>query len=358
MKAILVLEDGSRFIGEGFGYQGVAGGEVIFNTGMVGHQHVVTDPCYSGQLVVFTYPMIGNYGVSPSEAEGARAFTPGLVVREVSEEPNNWKMEMTLNEYLQQEKVVGISQVDTRQLTRLLREKGSMLGIISSRPQDVDNPDGLLARIKELQPVGWPEIKAASTPRVYKIEGSGPLLAVVDLGIKRSLLKLLQETGCRLVVVPADTSIAALEELGAAGLFFSNGPGDPRQAMPVIEAVKHFMGHLPIAGVGLGHQILALALGLEVTKMHFGHHGANHPVKETGGTRVSITAQHHNYVVKDDNVPGDVEITRRHLNDHTVEGLCHKRLPIYSVQYHPQDKEEFIRVFQGFLTSLSRKGGS
>lgn len=354
MKAILALEDGSYFVGEGFGCEGTTGGEVVFNTGMLGYQHIITDPCYYQQLVVLTYPLIGNYGISSSETEGSRVFAKGLIVREVSEEPSNWKTEMALDEYLKKEQVVGINQIDTRQLTRLLRDKGTMRGIISSRREDVDNPAGLIDSITRVKVASWDDIKAVSTEQVYKLGGTGPLLAVIDLGIKKSLLELLQSTGCELVIVPADTGISTLEELNPAGLFLSNGPGDPRSAVTVIEMVRHFVGRLPIAGVGLGHQIVALALGLKVEKMLFGHHGVNHSVKETDGGRVCITSQHHNYVVNGDHIPEEVLITHRHLNDGTVEGLGHKRYPLYSVQYHPQDSEELSRTFQGFFTSLKK----
>lgn len=340
MKAILALEDGTVFEGESFGAPGETAGEVIFNTSMTGYQEVLTDPSYRGQIVAMTYPLIGNYGVNRADAESPKPQVEGFVVRALSPVASNWRKEEPLEEWLKRQGTVAIQGVDTRALTWLLREKGALKGILSTA--DLDGPrlvekarrsPGLVGRdlVKEvtcgkLQP--WPEAP----------EGGGRFHVVaVDCGMKRHIPEMLVKSGCRVSVAPATITSKEILGLKPDGLFLSNGPGDPEGLPYLVGAVRECVGKLPIFGICLGHQILGLALGGKTYKLKFGHHGANHPVMDLQTKRVEITAQNHGFSVDPDSIPGrQAEMTHLNLNDKTCEGIRHRELPIFSVQYHPE----------------------
>ena len=340
MKAILALEDGTVFEGESFGASGETAGEVIFNTSMTGYQEVLTDPSYRGQIVAMTYPLIGNYGVNGADAESPRPQVEAFVVRALSPVASSWRKEEPLDGWLKRHGTVAIQGVDTRALTWLLREKGALKGVLSTADLDgkrlvekARRSPGLLGRdlVKEvtcgkLQP--WPESPA----------GGGRFhVAAVDCGMKRHIPEMLVKSGCRVTVAPATVTSKEILALKADGLFLSNGPGDPEGLPYLVQAARECAGKLPIFGICLGHQILGLALGGKTYKLKFGHHGGNHPVMDLQTKKVEITAQNHGFSVDPDSIPGkQVEMTHLNLNDKTCEGMRHRKLPLFSVQYHPE----------------------
>ena len=339
-RALLALEDGTTFAGDGFGARGEAFGEVVFNTSMTGYQEILTDPSYKGQIVAMTYPLIGNYGVNAEDVESAKPQVEGFIVKELSRISSNWRGEQTLGEWLAQQSVVGIQGIDTRALTRLLRIKGALKGVVST--EDLD-PKRLVAKAKDSPGlIGRDLVREVSCdkPFVWEPPQGTPArfhVVAIDCGTKRNIFRMLAQVGCRVTVVPASTTAEAILDLKPNGLFLSNGPGDPEGVPYVIEAVRRCVGKLPIFGICLGHQILGLALGGETYKLKFGHHGGNHPVLDLEAQKVEITAQNHGFAVDVDSIPGQV-VTLTHVNlyDKTVEGMRHKTLPIASVQYHPE----------------------
>lgn len=359
MKAILALEDGTVFHGESFGAAGESNGEVIFNTAMTGYQEILTDPSYRGQIVVMTYPLIGNYGVNQADAESSRPQVEGFVVRASSLLASNWRKEQTLEDWLTAHGKVAVQGVDTRRLTVLLREKGALKGVISTEDLDekrlvrkAQEAPGLIGRdlVKEVtsdRVAPWPE-----TPQEVRFH-----VVAVDCGMKAHIPRRMTEAGCRVTVAPATLPAEELLALQPDGLFLSNGPGDPEGLPGLVANVRRLIGKVPIFGICLGHQILGLALGGRTFKLKFGHHGANHPVLETRTGRVEITAQNHGFSVDPDSIPGGVvEVTHLNLNDKTCEGMRHKREPIFSVQYHPEASpgphdahhlfERFVRLME------------
>lgn len=354
MKAVLVLEDGTVFEGEGFGCQGEAFGEVVFNTSITGYQEIITDPSYKGQIVMMTYPLIGNYGVNDEDVESAKPWLEGFVVKELSSIYSNWRSTMSLDEYLKKHKVTGIQGLDTRALTRLLRSKGAMRGVISTKDSDIKNLREKVKKapslvgvdlVKEVtckEPYGWEE---TSPPRQSEA-GRGNRkpetrkrfkVAVLDCGVKFNILRNLSRIGCKVKVVPATTTAEEIIRLKPDGLLLSNGPGDPEAVTYVIETARKLLGKLPIFGICLGHQMLGLALGGKTYKLKFGHHGGNHPVKDLKTGKISITSQNHGFNVDMQSIP-DKKAVMTHINlyDNTAEGLEHKKLKLFSVQYHPE----------------------
>ena len=347
--AVLVLRDGRVFRGQALGADGETSGEVIFNTAMSGYQEILTDPSYKGQIVTMTYPMIGNYGVNDEDVESRRPWAHGLIVKEASASPSSWRGRVSLDEYLKVHGIVGLQGIDTRALTRHLRDHGSQDGIVSSIELDVER---LRARVRELplivgrdlvkdvtvaQPFGWTEGEwtrergyVAPPPARFRV-------VAYDAGIKLNILRQLCTAGCDVTVVPADTPAEGVLERRPDGVFLSNGPGDPEGVPYLVESVRRLIGKVPIFGICLGHQILGLAAGGRTYKLSFGHHGANHPVRDLVTGRVEITSQNHNFAVDPASLAGrGWEPSHVNLNDGTCEGLRHRELPVFCVQYHPE----------------------
>jgi carbamoyl-phosphate synthase small subunit len=341
-KAILMLEDGFALEGRGFGAEGEAAGEVVFNTAMTGYQEILTDPSYKGQIVTMTYPLIGNYGVNSDDVESAKPWAEGFVIKECSNIMSNWRATMPLDEYLAKNKIVGIEGVDTRALTRRLRLSGAMRGIIST--QDF-NRESLLKKtqaspqmagrdlIKTVmckQPYDWPLVPAAGAKKDF-------FVIAMDFGVKLNSLRFLDRAGCRVRVVPATTLAKEILEQKPDGIFISNGPGDPAVLGYAIEEIKKMLGVVPVFGICLGHQLLGQALGGKTYKLKFGHHGGNHPVMDLETRKVEITSQNHGFCVDMDSIKDkSVILTHVNLYDKTAEGLRHKKWPAFSVQYHPE----------------------
>ena len=329
MKAKLVLENGMIFEGKAFGYLKDSVGEVVFTTNMTGYQEVLTDPSYYGQIVTMTYPLIGNYGINLEDMESKSPKVRGFVVREKCNLPSNFRCELELDDYLKQHKIVGLEGIDTRALTKVLRNKGTMRGNITvdEIPQeDID------IKIKEFSTSG--AVKAVTTENTYTIEGTGKHVAIMDFGIKQNIIRCFKKRGCKLTVFRADATAEEILAVNPDLVFLSNGPGDPEDLPDVLENIKKLAGKKPLVGICLGHQLLALALGGKTTKMKFGHRGSNHPVKDLESNKVTITSQNHGYVVE--TVPENMVATHIDINDGTIEGMKHKTLPIFSVQFHPE----------------------
>jgi carbamoyl-phosphate synthase small subunit len=350
-QALLALEDGTVLWGKPFGAQGETFGEVVFNTNLTGYQEVLTDPSYKGQIVAMTYPLIGNYGITEEDLESTRPQVEGYVIKEGSRLTSNWRAQFGLEEWLQRHGIVGIQGVDTRALTRHIRRQGAMRGAISTLTLD---PDRLVAKVRASPGLIGRDLVCEVTcdhlytwtagewcwPHGYRQAGgeAAERLRVVayDFGIKRNILRKLVELGCTVTVVPAHTSAAEVLRHDPDGIFLSNGPGDPEGVPYVIEAVRQLIGVKPIFGICLGHQILGLAFGGKTYKLKFGHRGGNQPVMHLPTQKVEITAQNHGFAVDADSLPAELEVTHLNLNDRTVEGLHHRELPIFSVQYHPE----------------------
>jgi len=361
-KAILALEDGTVFEGRSFGHAGETTGEVVFNTALCGYQEVLTDPSYAGQIVTMTYPHIGNYGVNREDVESARPQVAGFVVREASTMASSWRASGELHRYLDEAGVVGVSEVDTRALTRHLRTHGAKRGVISALSSDVP---GLVEKARASRSmVGLDLAREVTCPAPYAVPvemPSSPRFRVVayDFGIKRNILRMLAQSGCEVAVVPATTSAAEALALRPEGIFLSNGPGDPEPVGYAIEASKVFIETLPVFGICLGHQILGLACGGKTFKLKFGHRGANHPVKNLETGQVEVTSQNHGFSVD----PALFErpefiLTHRNLNDGTVEGFRHRDLPVISVQYHPEASpgpHDSHYLFQDFISLMAAR---
>ncbi len=336
MKAILALEDGTTFEGSGFGAKGESFGEVVFNTSMAGYQEILTDPSYKGQIVTMTYPLIGNYGTNTEDVESSRPFVEGFVVREHSTIASNWRSEKSLDDYLKQYKIIGIEGIDTRALTRHIRLEGAMKAVISTEDS---NPERLIEKAKSSPSlVGRDLVKDVTSEKTYRWNENGKYnVVVIDTGVKHNILRLLAERDCRVTVVPASTDAEQIVELKPNGIMLANGPGDPAAVPYVVETVKKLLGKVPMFGICLGQQMLGLAMGGRTFKLKFGHHGGNHPVKDTKTGKVHITVQNHGFCVDIDTLnKEDIEITHINLNDQTLEGIRHKKLPIFSVQFHPE----------------------
>ncbi|OEU73843.1 MAG: carbamoyl phosphate synthase small subunit [Desulfuromonadales bacterium C00003068] len=349
MKAILALADGRVFHGQHIGSEGETFGEVVFNTSLSGYQEILTDPSYCGEIVTMTYPLIGNCGINSEDVESERPHLSGLVVKECSEYPSNWRSEMTLNEYLKINNIVGIQGIDTRALVKHIRDHGAQTGVISSTDLDVDS---LVAKAKQAPTiVGRDLVKEVTTDKAYSWTESlwdleegyqsntgTPQYKVVayDFGIKRNILRNLVAANCEVTVVPATMPADEVLKMNPDGVFLSNGPGDPEPIEYAQENIRQLLGKVPLFGICLGHQLLSIALGGKTYKLKFGHRGGNQPVQQQCNKKIEITSQNHGFAVDASTLGADVNVTHINLNDDTVEGISHKPSSAFSVQYHPE----------------------
>jgi len=368
MKAYLALADGKVFEGEHFGAEGEVDAEIVFNTSMSGYQEVITDPSYCGQMVAMTYPLIGNYGVNPQDFESDRPHLSGFIIKELSGIASNWRSRGKLEDFLKEFGIIGIQGIDTRALTRRIREKGAQQAVLSTVTRD---PDELIRKAQNSQGLeGKDMVKEVTCQSAYDWEEGewdifkpSPNVAAdkkffvvaYDFGIKRNILRKLVTAGCRVRVVPASTSAEEVLALKPDGVFLSNGPGDPEGVSYAIKNIKFLLGKIPIFGICLGHQILNLALNGQTFKLRFGHHGGNQPVMDTQSKKVEITSQNHGFAVAPESVGPSIDVTSINLNDQTVEGIRHKEWPIFSVQYHPEASpgpHDSSHLFQQFANLM------
>ncbi|MEK3781637.1 carbamoyl phosphate synthase small subunit [Paenibacillus sp. FSL R5-0810] len=335
MQARLLLEDGTLFVGKSFGADAEMTGEVVFNTGITGYQEVLSDPSYCGQIVTMTYPLIGNYGITRDDFESIRPFVHGFVVRRHEPVPSNWRAEYSVDNLLKEYGIPGISDIDTRMLTRIIRHHGTMKGILTTSSKSVEELKEMLGltTIDELRN----QVARTSTPQMFSSPGSKERIVLVDFGAKSGILRELTSRGCDVIVVPHDTTAEEIRRLHPDGIQLSNGPGDPKDVPYAVNMVKELLGEYPIFGICLGHQLFALAAGADTEKLKFGHRGGNHPVKDLASGRCYITSQNHGYTVNEESVKStELEVTHINNNDKTIEGLKHKKFPAFSVQYHPE----------------------
>ncbi len=367
-RAILLLEDGTCFLGRSFGAEGEAVGEVVFNTSMTGYQEILTDPSYKGQIVTMTYPLIGNYGVNPEDVESQRPWLEGFIVKEYSSVPSNWRATEPLDQLLKRHRIVAIQGIDTRALTRKIRDRGAMQGILSTEQFETASllkklkscptlvGQDLVKRVTCAEPYPWKEgaWREAVPASIYHV-------VAYDFGIKQNILRRLVQMGCRVTVVPAETSAEKVLSMNPDGVLLSNGPGDPEAVTYAIRNTEKLIGKKPLFGICLGHQILGLALGGKCKKLKFGHHGGNQPIMDLATRQVQITAENHGFAVDIQSIEKEVELTHVNLNDNTVEGMRHRTFPVFSVQYHPEASpgpHDAQFLFKRFVESFANQSAS
>ncbi|WP_077211461.1 carbamoyl phosphate synthase small subunit [Bacillus dakarensis] len=352
MKKQLILEDGSVFIGEGFGSDTSSIGEVVFNTGMTGYQEILSDPSYCGQIVTLTYPLVGNYGINRDDFESITPAINGFIVKEASDFPSNWRNELSLHEYFQNKNIPGIAGIDTRMLTRIIRKYGTLKGMICNIEEKVED---VLERLRATQ-LRHDQVKQVSTKTPYPSPGRGKRVVLVDFGMKHGILRELNNRNCDVIVVPYNTTAEEILALSPDGVMLSNGPGDPKDVEEAIAMIKGILGKVPLFGICLGHQLFALACGANTEKMKFGHRGSNHPVKDLATGKVALTSQNHGYTVKEDSIENTrLDVTHIAVNDGSIEGLKHKDFPAFTVQYHPEASpgpEDANYLFDQFLQMI------
>lgn len=361
MKCILVLETGKIFYGQAFGACGETWGEVVFNTGMTGYQEVLTDPSYADQIVCMTYPLIGNYGINLEDDQSKEIQAKGFIVKEAASQPNHWQMQEDLAKKLAAAGIVGISGIDTRALTKHIREYGVVNGAITNDQTRLDqikkeiktwrNTDKVVPLVSTRKIVTYPA--AQTSKQTYHV-------AAIDFGIKNNILRTMQAKGLSVTLVPFDTSAEQILALKPDGVFLSNGPGDPKAVPEGIATIKNLMGKIPIFGICLGHQLLTLACGGDTYKLKFGHRGGNQPVQDIRTGKVTITSQNHGYALDENSLhKTPLQITHYNLNDRTVEGVVHQELPVFSVQYHPEagpGPSDSLHLFDDFIALMAKRG--
>ena len=349
MDRLLLLEDGTIFKGKGFGAPQEVTGEVVFTTGMTGYQETITDQSYNGQMIAFTFPLVGNYGINRDDFESIEPTCKGVIVKEHARVASNWRNQMTLDEFLKKRNIPGISGIDTRKLTRLLRDKGTIKGMITNDTEDLEHAfDQLRATVLPTN-----QVAQVSTTKAYPSPGNGRNIVVIDFGLKHSILRELSNRDCHLTVLPYDTDSQTILDLKPDGVMLTNGPGDPKDVPTALEMIRGIQGKVPIFGICLGHQLIALANGADTFKLKFGHRGFNHPVKEIATGRIDFTSQNHGYAVDHKTIAGtDLIVTHTELNDGTVEGIKHRDHPVFSVQFHPDaapGPHDAVHLFDQFM---------